>query len=88
MTEQQIMEHQKQVLDHALEIAMLDYKEQWKNYLAMIDEMGECRPPKELEENIQAVFNYAYIQGIAIGIEDTIVRYNKMFNHAGKGGVA
>ncbi len=88
MTEQQIMEHQKQVLDHALEIAKLDYKEQWEIYLSMIAEMGGCRPPKEWEENIQAVFNYAYIQGIAIGIEDTIVRYNKMFNHAGKGGEA
>ncbi len=88
MTEQQIMEHQKKVLDHAVELCKRDAKEQWNNYLAMIKEMGGCPPPKELEENIQAVFNYAYIQGIAIGIEDTIVRYNMMFNNAGKGGEA
>lgn len=87
MTEEQIKEHMENVLKHAQEIAANNNSQQWKEYKKFIVENDGCPIPKELESNVQAVFNYAYIIGIAIGIEDTVVRYNSMFN-IGKGGEA
>lgn len=87
MTDKQIKEHTENVLKHAQEIAASNNCQQWEDYKKFIVENGGCPIPKELESNVQAVFNYAYITGIAIGIEDTVVRYNRMFN-IGKGGEA
>lgn len=87
MTEEKINELLKKVLKHAQELATNNCNQQWEEYLKYIVENGGCPIPKEIETNVQAVFNYAYITGIAVGIEDTIVRYNMMFN-SGKGGMA
>ncbi len=87
MTEEQIKEHMNEVLKHAQELAVNNCNQQWEEYKKYIVENGGCPIPKEIETNVQAVFNYAYMTGIAVGIEDTIVRYNIMFN-AGKGGEA
>lgn len=87
MTEKQINEHMNKVLKHAQELAANNCNQQWEDYKNFIVENGGSPIPKEIEANIQAVFNYAYMTGIAVGIEDTIVRYNMMFN-AGKGGEA
>lgn len=87
MTDEQIKQHLTKVVNHANEIAVQTCNQQWEEYKKFIVENGGCPIPKELEANIQAVFNYAYATGIAQGIEDTIVRYNMMFN-AGKGGEA
>ncbi len=87
MTEEQIKQHMEKVINHSKELALNTCNQQWEDYKKFIIENGGSPIPKELEENIQAVFNYAYVTGIAQGIEDTIVRYNMMFN-AGKGGEA
>lgn len=87
MTDKQIKEHMENVLKHAQVIAASNSSQQWEDYKKFIVENGGCPIPQELESNVQAVFNYAYITGIAIGIEDTVVRYNGMFN-MGKGGEA
>ena len=87
MTEEQIKQHLEKVIKHANELAVSSCKQQWEDYKNFIVENGGCPIPTELESNIQAVFNYAYATGIAQGIEDTIVRYNMMFN-TGKGGEA
>lgn len=87
MTTEQINEHMEKVLKHAQEIAANNCNQQWEDYKKFIVENGGCPIPQKLESNIQAVFNYAYVTGIAQGIEDTVVRYNMMFN-AVKGGEA
>ena len=87
MTGKQINEHMERVLRHAQEIANNNSSQQWEDYKKFIVANKGCPIPKEIESNIQAVFNYAYVAGIAMGIEDTVVRYNMMLN-AGKGGEA
>lgn len=87
MTEEQIKEHVKEIMQHAADIVSATSDEQWQNYKKVIVENGGSPVPKEIEENIRAVFNYAYGQGICVGMEDTILRYNAMLN-IGKGGEA
>lgn len=87
MTEQQINEHVQKVMQHAADIVSTTSDEQWQNYKKVIAENGGSPIPKEIEGNIRAVFNYAYGQGICVGIEDTVLRYNTMLN-VGKGGEA
>lgn len=87
MTDEQIYEHLEKVAKHAADIALATGEKQWQNYMRLIAENGGKPIPKEIESNIRAVFNYAYGQGICVGIEDAVLRYNAMLN-GGKGGEA
>lgn len=84
MTEKQIDEHLQEVMKHAAEIVKVNGDKVWQDYKKLIAEQGGSQIPKAIEENVRAVFNYAYGQGICVGIEDTIIRTNRLFN----GGVA
>lgn len=87
MTEEQINQHLEKVTKHAADIVLETSDGQWRNYMRLIAENGGQPIPREIESNIRAVFNYAYGQGICVGIEDTVLRYNAMLD-GGKGGEA
>lgn len=85
MTDKQVEEHLKKVMEHATEMVANTSEEQWQNYKKLIVENNGSPIPQELESNIRAVFNYAYGQGLCMGIEDTIIRYNAQLNLVGGG---
>ncbi len=87
MTNEQIKQHLDRVVKTAKDIATKTCSQQWESYKKSRVENGERPIPKEMEESIRDVFNFAYATGIATGVEDTIVSYNIMFN-TGKGGEA
>lgn len=69
------------VLNHVADMVKETSEEQWQQYMQVIGQSNGGVPiPKEIEGNVRAVFNYAYGQGLFIGIMETIVRYNNVFN--------
>lgn len=76
MTEDEIRKHIEDVMEQAKLVASKNCQQQWNELKRIMAETGTTRFPKELEENIESVFKYAYIVGIATGMEETIIRYN------------
>lgn len=80
MTDKQINEHLEEVMKYAALIVKATGDKLWEDYKKLIVEQGGKPIPKEIEGNIKAVFNYAYGQGICVGVEDTILRTHRLFN--------
>lgn len=70
MRMKQIDEHLQEVMKHAVEIVKVTGDKIWQDYKKVIAEQDGSQIPKAIEENVRAVFNYAYGQGICVGIED------------------
>lgn len=79
MTEKEREEHMQEVTQYSIGLSAATRESAWKTFKKHCKNSGKP-VPAEIEDYVKAFYFSGYAQGICCGIEDTIIRYNRMFN--------